>query len=87
MCSLTVRSASVLATVVVLGSVLTGCPEKGAPADKTVAEPEQPEPDDQGMLDDDKAKKPASAAGGGEEKKADEGKEEKKDEGKEEGGW
>ena len=45
-----------------LCSVLAGCPEKGGgPADKTVAEPEQPEPDDQGKLNE-KAKKPAAAA-------------------------
>ena len=78
----TVRSASVLATFLALASGLTGCPEKGAPADKTVAEPEQAEPDDQGKLDE-KAKKPASsapaAAAAGEEKKADQEKEE--------GGW
>ena len=31
-----------------LASVLTGCPEKGAPPDKTTAEPERAEPDDEG---------------------------------------
>ena len=40
--------------------VLTGCPEKGAPADKTTAEPERQEPDDEGKGAD--AKKPATAA-------------------------
>jgi len=44
----------------VLGTVLTGCPEKGAPPDKTTAEPEHTEPDDEGKAAD--AKRPAAAA-------------------------
>ena len=74
------RSGFVLPVLVALGSMLTACPEKGAPADKTVAEPEQAEPDDQGKLDD-KAKKPASAAASAT------GDEKKPEDGKDEGGW
>src|SRR5688572_2421277 len=76
-----VRSAAVCIASFALCSVLAGCPEKGGgPADKTVAEPEQAEPDDQGKLDE-KAKKPAAAAtaaapGAGDDKKADDGKDE-----------
>ena len=44
-----------------LCSVLAGCPEKGAPADKTTAEPERAEPDDEGKAADTSAKKPAKA--------------------------
>lgn len=75
-----VRSAAVCIASFALCSVLAGCPEKGGgPADKTVAEPEQAEPDDQGKLDE-KAKKPAAAApSAAGEKKADDGKDE--------GGW
>jgi hypothetical protein len=79
------KSASVLLSFLALSAVLAGCPEKGGgPADKTSAEPEHAEPDDQGKLDE-KAKKPGTAApaaaapGTGEEKKVDDGKDE--------GGW
>lgn len=80
-----VRYAIVLASFFALCAVLTGCPEKGGgPADKTVAEPEPTEPDDQGKLDE-KAKKPGAAAApaaapAGEDK-------EKKEDAKDEGGW
>ncbi|HYP89316.1 MAG TPA: hypothetical protein VEQ59_14215, partial [Polyangiaceae bacterium] len=58
-----------------LSSVLTGCPEKGGPADKTTAEPERAEPDDEG-----KAKAPVAApAVTPPEKKADDEKDK--------GGW
>ena len=73
-----VRSASVCIGLFALCAVLTGCPEKGGgPADKTTAEPEHAEPDDQGKLDE-KAKKPAAAAPAAapsavEDKKPDEG--------------
>lgn len=81
-----IRSASVLLGFFALSAVLAGCPEKGGgPADKTSAEPEAAEPDDQGKLDE-KAKKPAAAAAApaaapapAEEKKAEDGKDE--------GGW
>jgi hypothetical protein len=78
-----VRSAAMCAGLVslfALCSVLAGCPEKGGgSADKTVAEPEHAEPDDQGKLDE-KAKKPAAAApSAAGDKKADDGKDE--------GGW
>lgn len=80
----TTQSASVLLSFFALSAVLAGCPEKGGgPADKTSAEPEHAEPDDQGKLDE-KAKKPgagapAAAPAPAEEKKADDGKDE--------GGW
>lgn len=79
----TTKSASVLLSFFALSAGLAGCPEKGSPADKTSAEPEHVEPDDQGKLDE-KAKKPAAGAPAaapapGEEKKADDGKDE--------GGW
>jgi hypothetical protein len=62
-----------------LASVLTGCPEKGAPADKTTAEPERAEPDDEGKAAD--AKKPPAppAAAPADDKKPDDDKDK--------GGW
>lgn len=60
-----------------LSSVLTGCPEKGG-ADKTSAEPERPEVDDQGKAAE--TKKPAAPAPGA---PADKKPEEEKDK----GGW
>ncbi len=74
--SLALRSFPVFVSLLALSTLLTGCPEKGAPADKTGAEAEHPEPDDQGKLDAN-GKKPAAAAPA-EEKKAEE---------REEGGW
>lgn len=66
-----------------LSAALTGCPEKaGAPADKTVAEPERAEPDDDAKADD-KAKKPGAPVPAAAPAAADE----KKDDAKEEGGW
>jgi hypothetical protein len=63
-----------------LGSVLTGCPEKGAPADKTTAEPERAEPDDEGKAADTKRPAaPAPAAAPADDKKPDEDKDK--------GGW
>jgi hypothetical protein len=81
------RSASVCVTFFALCSVLTGCPEKGGgPADKTVAEPEHAEPDDQGKIDE-KAKKPGAApAAAAAPAPAGDGKE-KKEDAKDEGGW
>jgi hypothetical protein len=84
-----VRSAAEsigLVSLFALCSVLAGCPEKGGgAADKTVAEPEQAEPDDQGKLAE-KTKKPAAGAAtpaaapsAADDKKADDGKDE--------GGW
>jgi|GEM_PF-6881070 len=61
-----------------LASVLTGCPEKGAPPDKTTAEPERAEPDDEGRATE--TKKPAAAAPA-DDKKAD------ADDDKDKGGW
>ncbi|HYQ18750.1 MAG TPA: hypothetical protein VEQ58_23405 [Polyangiaceae bacterium] len=58
-----------------LSSVLTGCPEKSGPADKTTAEPERAEPDDEG-----KAKAPAAAAPAAPADK-------KADDEKDKGGW
>jgi hypothetical protein len=65
-----------------LCSVLAGCPEKGAPPDKTTAEPERAEPDDEGKAADTKdAKKPAAAA------PAAPAEDKKPDEDKDKGGW
>ena len=67
--------------LVALSAVLTGCPEKGAPADKTTtAEPERAEPDEEGKANE--AKKPAptpAAAPAADDKKPDEDKDK--------GGW
>jgi hypothetical protein len=63
-----------------LSSVLTGCPEKGG-ADKTTAEPERPEVDDQGKAAE--TKKPAAAAPAAPAAPA----AEKKDDEKDKGGW
>jgi hypothetical protein len=65
-----------------LCSVLTGCPEKGAPPDKTTAEPERNEPDDEGKAADTKrpaASAPAPVAAPVEDKKPDDDKDK--------GGW
>ena len=61
-----------------LSSVLTGCPEKGGPADKTTAEPERAEPDDEGKA---KPLAPAAAPAA----PPTEGK--KADDDKDKGGW
>jgi len=61
-----------------LSSVLTGCPEKGG-ADKTTAEPERPEVDDQGKAAETKKPAAAAPAAPAEGKKADEEKDK--------GGW
>lgn len=63
-----------------LASVLTGCPEKGAPPDKTTAEPERAEPDDEGKAADTKKPAPAPAAAAPADDK-------KPDEDKDKGGW
>ena len=65
-----------------LGSVLTGCPEKGAPPDKTTAEPERAEPDDEGKAVD--SKRPAAAAPAPAAAPADD---KKPDDDKDKGGW
>jgi hypothetical protein len=66
-----------------LASVLTGCPEKGAPPDKTTAEPERAEPDDEGKAADTKkpAAPPPAAAAPADDKKPDDDKD------KDKGGW
>jgi hypothetical protein len=67
-----------------LCTALAGCPEKGGgAADKTTAEPEHAEPDDQGKLDE-KAKKPAAGAPAAAAPAAAPGEEKKE---KDEGGW
>ena len=63
-----------------LASVLTGCPEKGAPPDKTTAEPERAEPDDEGKAAD--TKKPAAAPA-----PAAPADDKKPDDDKDKGGW
>lgn len=73
-------SLRALSSLLGLGAVsllLVGCPEKGgAPADnKTSAEPERQEPDDEGRAADTKKAAPAAA------------EEKKPDDGKDEGGW
>jgi hypothetical protein len=45
---------------IALSAVLAGCPDKSAPGEKTTAEPERAEPDDEGKAIE--AKKPAAAA-------------------------
>ncbi|HKY40277.1 MAG TPA: hypothetical protein VJN18_30290 [Polyangiaceae bacterium] len=70
-----------LLSLIALSATLVGCPEKaGAPADKTTAEPERVEPDDEAKADD--KKKPAAAAPA-----APAAADEKKEDAKEEGGW
>ena len=65
---------------VALASVLTGCPDKSAPPDKTTAEPERAEPDDEGKAADTKRPMaPPPAAAPAEDKKPDEDKDK--------GGW
>ncbi len=61
-----------------LSSVLVGCPDKGSSADKTTAEPERAEPDDEGKLGDRKPAAPAPAAPV---------EDKKPDEDKDKGGW
>ena len=63
----------------VLCSTLTGCPEKGGPGDKTSAEPERQEPDDEGKAAGEKKPAAPAAAAPAEEKKPDEEKDK--------GGW
>jgi hypothetical protein len=65
-----------------LCSVLTGCPEKGAPADKTTAEPERAEPDDEGKAAE--AKKAAAPLRTAAPLPADE---KKPEDDKDKGGW
>lgn len=72
-----------LAATLSLCALLTGCPEKGSPSDKTSAEPEPVEPDDQGKIDDE-PKKPASAASS--RAPADDRNQDEAKDGKEEGG-
>jgi len=62
-----------------LSSVLVGCPDKDAPAEKTTAEPERAEPDDEGKAAD--IKKPAAPAAAPADAKKPE------DDDKDKGGW
>jgi len=74
------RNVVLLPGFFALASVLAGCPEKGAPPDKTTAEPERAEPDDEGKAAE--TKKPAAtpaAAAPAEDKKPDDDKDK--------GGW
>ena len=76
------RNVLSLVGFLALGSALTGCPEKGAPADKTTAEPERAEPDDEGKAADTKhapAAAPAAPAAPADDKKPDDDKDK--------GGW
>jgi hypothetical protein len=63
-------------------TALTGCPEKGGPAEKTNAEPERAEPDDEGKTTTE-AKRPAAPVVAPKEKDDDK----KPDEDKDKGGW
>jgi len=63
-----------------LCSTLAGCPEKGGPADKTSAEPERQEPDDEGKAAGAEKKPAAPAAAAPADEK-------KPDEDKDKGGW
>jgi hypothetical protein len=67
-----------------LGSVLTGCPEKAGPAEKTSAEPERTEPDDEGKAD---AKKPLVAPPAAPAPAAPAAEKKEKDDEKDKGGW
>jgi hypothetical protein len=66
-----------------LCSVLAGCPEKGGPAEKTTAEPERAEPDDEGKGAE--AKRPAATAPAPAPAPAADDK--KPDDDKDKGGW
>lgn len=77
------RHALCVSGLIALASVLVGCPEKGAPADKPSAEPERAEPDDEGKAAD--TKKPAAAAPA--PAPAADDKDDKKDDEKDKGGW
>ena len=67
-----------------LCSVLTGCPEKGAPPDKTTAEPERAEPDDEGKAANDRKPAAAPAPAPAPAAPADD---KKPDDDKDKGGW
>jgi hypothetical protein len=74
------RNVVPLLAALALVPALSGCPEKGAPADRTSAEPERAEPDDEGKAAD--TKRPAApppAAAPAEDKKPDDDKDK--------GGW
>jgi hypothetical protein len=74
-------SCLVLFGFVALSALLTGCPEKGAPADKTTAEPERAEPDaDDKGGEAKKAAAPTPAAAPAADDK-------KPDDDKDKGGW
>ena len=66
-----------------LCSVLTGCPEKGSRPDKTTAEPERAEPDDEGKAATD-TKRPAAPAPAAPAPAAEK---KEKDDDKDKGGW
>jgi len=66
-----------------LCSVLTGCPEKAGPAEKTSAEPERTEPDDEGKAD---TKRPAAAPPAA-PAPAPAAEKKEKDDDKDKGGW
>lgn len=64
-------------------AALTGCPEKGGPAEKTTAEPERAEPDDEGKTTTE-AKRPSAAPAAAPKHDEDD---KKPDEDKDKGGW
>jgi hypothetical protein len=74
-----------LVGVLALGSltVLTGCPSKTGPAEKTTAEPERAEPDDEGKTTTE-ARRPSAAPAPAPREKDDD---KKPDEDKDKGGW
>jgi hypothetical protein len=75
------RHVLVLFGFVALSTLLAGCPEKGAPPDKTTAEPERAEPDaDEGKGEPKKAAAPTPAAAPAADDK-------KPDDDKDKGGW
>jgi hypothetical protein len=76
------RNVVPLFAVLALAPALVGCPEKGAPPDKTSAEPERAEPDDEGKAAD--AKRPTAAPAAAPAAPAED---KKPDDDKDKGGW
>jgi hypothetical protein len=78
------QNAASLLGLFALCSVLTGCPEKGTPADKPTAEqPERAEPDDEGKAATDKKPLPPAPAPA----PAPAADDKKPDDDKDKGGW